>query len=241
MGITTVPRKVCSFDCVYCEVGKTTLITTERKEYIQKEEIVGEVKAFLSKYTGPLDHITFSGLGEPTLNSEIGHMISEIKEFTSVPIAVLSNGSLIGLDEVKNDLMNADIVKFTLNSAIEEEYSNINKNDPSVKLSEVIKGIIDFRKEFKKELWIEILLVKGLNDSESNYLGLRKVLGYIRPDKVHLNTIVRAPALKIVSALSMSEMRKAKMLIGNGAEIISVNPSISVRHNMAPATLFANN
>lgn len=241
LGITTIPRKVCSFDCVYCEVGRTTTITTERKEYIQKDDIVAEVQEFLSKYRGPLDHITFSGLGEPTLNSAIGSMISEIKELTSVPIAVLSNGSLISRDDVKHDLMSADVVKFTLNSAIEEEYLNINKNDPSIKIEEVIRGIIDFRKEFKRELWIEILLVKGLNDSENNYLSLRRVLGLIRPDKVHLNTIVRAPALKIVSPLSLPELRKARMLIGNGAEIISTRPSISVRHNMAPSTLFANN
>jgi wyosine [tRNA(Phe)-imidazoG37] synthetase (radical SAM superfamily) len=240
LGITTIPRKVCSFNCVYCEVGRTTTLTTERKEYVQREEVVAELKEFLAKYRGPLDHITFSGLGEPTLNSEIGYMISEIKKLTSVPVAVLSNGSLISRDDVKHDLLNANIVKFTLNAANSAEYININQSDPSIQLDAVIKGIIDFRKEFRGELWIEILLVRGLNDSERNYLALRKALGMIRPDQVHLNTVVRAPALKIATPLSMLELRQAKMLIGNGAEIIATKPSISVRHNMAPSTLFAN-
>ncbi len=240
LGITTIPRKVCSFDCVYCEVGRTTTLTTERREYIQREEIVTEVEEFLAKYKGPLDHITFSGLGEPTLNSEIGYMISEVKKLTSVPVAVLSNGSLISRDDVKHDLLNADIVKFTLNAALSAEYGNINQNNPSIELDAVIQGIIEFRKEFRGELWIEILLVRGLNDSESNYIALRKALNLIRPDKVHLNTVVRAPAFKIAGPLSIQELRKAKMLIGNGAEIISTKPGISVRHNMAPSTLFAN-
>jgi len=219
LGVTTVPAKVCSFNCIYCEVGKTTLLTTERKEYIPAESIIEEIRDFLSKNTIKIDHITFSGLGEPTLNSKLGYIIRELKKITDIPIAVLSNGSLITRDDVKMDLLEADVVKFTLNAVDKETYEKISLNHPDIKVEEVIKGIIDFRKIFTHELWIEILLVKGINNTIENYLNLYNALTQIRPNKIHINTVVRAPAYK-VEPLTFGELLEASRIINHGSQVI---------------------
>jgi len=219
LGVTTVPAKVCSFNCIYCEVGKTTLLTTERKEYIPAYAIIEEIKDFLSKNTTKIDHITFSGLGEPTLNSKLGYIIRELKKITDIPIAMLSNGSLITRDDVKMDLLEADVVKFTLNAVDKETYEKISLNHPDIKVEEVIKGIIDFRKIFTHELWIEILLVKGINNTIENYLNLYNALTQIRPNKIHINTVVRAPAYK-VEPLTFGELLEASRIINHGSQVI---------------------
>ncbi|PMP67509.1 MAG: radical SAM protein [Caldisericum exile] len=219
LGVTTVPHKVCSFNCIYCEVGKTTLLTTERKEYIPAEAILEELKDFLSKNTTKIDHITFSGLGEPTLHIRLGYIIKEIKKMTNISIAVLSNGSLITRDDVKMDLLNADIVKFTLNATDQETYEKISLNHPDIKVQDVISGIVEFRKMFTHELWIEILLVKGINNTIQNYLNLYNALSMIKPDKIHINTVIRAPAYK-VEPLSFAELLEASRIINHGSKII---------------------
>jgi len=221
LGISTVPRKVCSFDCVYCEVAKTTLLTTKRAEYVPAEEILVEVENFLENYSGePLEHITFSGFGEPTLNSKIGYMIKEIKKMTDVPVVVLSNGSLVLRKDVQNDLLSADIVKLTLNATHEKAFKRINQQEKSIQPDEVIKGLIEFRKIFKGELWIEILLVKGINDNAENYIGLHRALRRIKANKVHINTVVRKPSFGFASPLTYEELLRAQAIIGNDAEII---------------------
>lgn len=228
LGITTVPHKVCSFDCIFCEVGKTTLLTTERKEYINADEILLELKDFLDNNKKPIDHITFSGLGEPTLNSRLGYIIKEIKNMTDTKVAVLSNGSLIPRDDVKYDLINADVVKFTLNAVDPVLYGKVCQNHPDIKVEEVIRGIVDFRKMFKRELWIEILLVKGVNDSIENYMDLYKALTIIRPDKIHINTVVRAPALQISEPLTFAELLNASRIINHGSQVIYKNGTTRV-------------
>ncbi|BAL80291.1 radical SAM protein [Caldisericum exile] len=219
LGVTTVPHKVCSFNCIYCEVGKTTVLTSERKEYIPAEAILEELKDFLTNNTTKIDHITFSGLGEPTLHIRLGYIIKELKKITDIPVAVLSNGSLISQNDAKMDLLSADIVKFTLNATDKETYEKINLNHPDIKVEDVIKGIIEFRKIFTHELWIEVLLVKGINNTIENYLNLYDALTLIRPDKIHINTVVRAPAY-IVEPLSFSELLEASRIINHGSQVI---------------------
>jgi len=236
LGVTTIPHKVCSFNCIYCEIGFTTLQTLQRKEYIKADDILNELKDFLANNTNKIDHITFSGLGEPTLNIKLGYIIRELKKITTIPIAVLSNGSLITQEDVKADLLEADIVKFTLNAADDTTYRKINLNPPQVKVEDVIKDIVDFRKVFKNELWIEVLLVKGINNTIGNYLNLYNALSLIRPDKIHINTVVRAPALKVSEPLSFSELLEASRIINHGSEVIYKKGS----RRIAPQTQIIN-
>ncbi len=225
LGISTVPRKICSFNCIYCEVAKTTLLTTKRAEYVSAKEIITEVRDFLLNYSGPvLEHITFSGFGEPTLNSKIGFMISEIKKITEIPVVVLSNGSLIQRKDVQKDLIEADIVKLTLNATHEKAFKRINQQEKSIQPDEIIKGIIEFRKAFRGNLWIEIMLVKRVNDNVENYLGLNKALKKIKADRVHINTIARKPSYSFSQPLSYEELLRAQAIIGNNSEIIGGVP-----------------
>jgi len=226
LGISTVPAKVCSFNCIYCDVAKTTVKTDERKEYVNADEILKELRDFLITYNKHLDHITFSGFGEPTLNSKIGYMIAEIKEHTNIPVVVLTNSSLISRDDVKIDLLQADIVKFTLNAAVDDCYKKINQSLNSIKVEDIIKGIIDFRKMFHNDLWVEIMLVKGVNDYESNYQSLHNALELIKANKVHINTVVRDPSFGFAKPLNVEELLFAKQIIGNNAELISLRREV---------------
>jgi wyosine [tRNA(Phe)-imidazoG37] synthetase (radical SAM superfamily) len=233
LGITTVPAKLCSFNCVYCDVARTTLLTDERKEYIKADDILSELYDFLQRSQRHLDHITFSGFGEPTLNSKIGYMINAIKNFTEVPLVVLTNSSLIARDDVKRDIMNADIVKFTLNAGNDECHRRINQPLKTIHTESIIKGIIDFRKMFGNEMWVEIMLVRGVNDYEENYRNLHDELELINADRVQINTVVREPSFGYAKSLTPVELLNAKEFIGNNAEIISLEHSIHyhIHHN----------
>ncbi len=220
LGIDPVPLKVCSFNCVYCEVAKTTQLTLERKEYIPAEEILSELSEYLKTYPGKIDYITFSGSGEPTLNSKIGYMIREIKKMTSIPVAVLTNSTLLHLPEVREELLPADLVKCTLDAADDKYLRRVNQPAKGVTAEKIISGIIDFRKAYKGTLLIEIMLVKGVNDTEENYRALSKVLPEIKADKVQINTVVRPPAFGFAKPLDDEELKFAQKIIGNGAEII---------------------
>ncbi len=220
LGIDPVPFKVCSFNCVYCEVAKTTLLTTQRREYIPAEEILSELRDFLQKHKGPLDYITFSGSGEPTLNSALGYMIQEIKKMTTVPVAVLTNSTLLYLRSVRDELKSADLIKCTLDAADDKYLKRVNQPAKGVNTEKIIEGIRLLGEEFRGTILIEIMIVKGVNDTEENYKQLSRVLDRIRADKIQINTVVRPPAFGFAKPLSFEELEFAKSVIGHGAEII---------------------
>ena len=221
LGIDPIPLKVCSFNCVYCEVAKTTLLTMERKEYVPAAEIISELRNFLSEYNGPsINFITFSGSGEPTLNSKIGYMIREIKKFSNIPVAVLTNATLLYLEEVREELFASDVVKCTLDAADDKYLKRINQPALGITAEKIIDGIRMFGEKYKGEIYIEIMLVKGINDTEENYKGLHKVLKTLRASKIQINTVVRPPAFGFAKPLSENELELAKRIIGNQAEVI---------------------
>ncbi len=221
LGIDPIPLKVCSFNCVYCEVAKTTLLTMERKEYVPAVEIISELRNFLSEYNGPsINFITFSGSGEPTLNSKIGYMIREIKKFSNIPVAVLTNATLLYLEEVREELFASDVVKCTLDAADDKYLKRINQPAAGVTAEKIVDGIRMFGEKYKGDIYIEIMLVKGINDAEENYKGLHKVLKTLRASKIQINTVVRPPAFGFAKPLSEDELELAKRIIGNQAEVI---------------------
>ncbi len=221
LGIDPIPLKVCSFNCVYCEVAKTTLLTTKRKEYVPADEILSEVKNFLSDYNGPsIDYITFSGSGEPTLNSKIGYMIKEIKKMTDIPVAVLTNSTLLYRTDVREEIENADLIKCTLDAADNKYLKRVNQPADDVDIKNIINGIKALRKEYKGKIYIEVMIVKGVNDTDDNYAELRKVLKDLGADRIQINTVVRPPAFGFAKPLSDEELRHALEIINNGAEII---------------------
>jgi len=220
LGIDLIPFKNCSFDCIYCQLGKTTNKTIERKEYLPTEEILKGVKEILKK-GNHIDYLTFSGSGEPTLHSRIGYLITELKKMTKIPVAVLTNGSLLFMSDVQKELSDADVVLPTLCATTQEIFKKINRPIPNIAIEKVIRSLISFRKIYKGKIWLEIMLVKGINDSLSEINKLKDDVVKIAPDRIHLNTVVRPPSEKYALPLSTEELQKVKNILGDNAEIIA--------------------
>ena len=216
-----VPHKICTYDCIYCQIGKTTDETLIRKEYAPAGEILEEVERFLKEETSEIDHLSLSGSGEPTLNSRIGSVIDGIKTITSIPVAVITNGSLLHEEEVRRDLLRADIVLPSLDAASGEAFDRINRPLAGFSVERVIEGLVEFRKVYKGQIWLEILFCKGINDSKEELLKMKKTIGRIRPDLIHLNTVIRPPSEKWVVSLNQEEMEEIKAFFGEKASIIS--------------------
>ncbi|UCG92847.1 MAG: radical SAM protein [candidate division WOR-3 bacterium] len=220
LGIDIVPMKTCSYNCIYCQLGTTTNNTIERKEYTPRDRILQEVKDTV-KQSGHIDYLTFSGSGEPTLHAGLGYLITELKKITPIPIAVLTNGSLLFESSVQRDLINADVVVPTLCTTSQEIFQEIHRPHASLTIEKIIQGLIDFRKKYRGKIWLEIMLVKGINDSETDIEKLHEVVEKISPDKIHLNTVVRPPSEKRATPLSYRELEKIRNMLGAKPEIIA--------------------
>lgn len=221
LGVDLIPYKTCSYDCIYCELGKTTDKTIIRKEYISKDLIVRDLEEYLPLLQSPPDYITISGSGEPTLNSKIGEIIKEIKRISSIPVAVITNGSLLYLDEVKEELLAADIVLPSLDAVNPSVFEHINRPEPSLNINDIIKGIIDFGNEFNGEIWLEILFCRALNDDRAEIEKIREKIEDIKPERVQLNTVLRPSSYDFAYPLSEKQLVSIKELLGTNVELIS--------------------
>ncbi len=201
-------------------MGKTPHTTISRREYVSAKEIIKEVEGRLKTGIKP-DWLTFSGSGEPTLNSGIGEIIKGIREITDIPICVLTNGTLLWDPQVRMDIINADAVMPSLDSAIEKTFLKVCQPHPDLKIESVIDGLVDFRKVYRGKIWLEILLVEGLNDSPEELEALRKAAERISPDSIQLNTVVRPPAEIDAKPVSRERLEKIKEFFGKKAEIIA--------------------
>ena len=220
LGIDIIPFKICSYDCIYCQLGKTTDMTLLRKDYTPVQEILSEIREII-KQNKQIDFLTFSGSGEPTLHSGIGHLINEIKKLTKIPIAVLTNGSLLHLAEVREDLRNADVVIPTLCTADESVFRKIHRGHENIDLQKLIDGYISFRKIFKGKLWLEVMLIKGINDKPQQIQKMKAVIDSIGPDKIQINTVVRPPNEDYAVPAAFETMQEARKILGEKSEITS--------------------
>lgn len=205
LGVDLIPFKTCSYDCIYCQLGKTTSKTIERSAFVPSAEVVDEVSRKLA--VGDVaDYVTLSGSGEPTLNSEIGVIIEGIKEATDVPVAVLTNGSLLWMPAVRKDLMAADLVVPSLDAADPETFRTINRPVDRIDFDDMVEGLISFGCEFEGRIWLEIFLVKGINDDPKDVEGFIELSERIGPDIIDLNTAVRPTTEEGVKALAPEAM-----------------------------------
>ena len=220
LGVDIVPFKTCTLDCIYCQVGKTTDKTIERKEYVPLAEILAELKEVL-KSGKRIDYVTLSGSGEPTLNLRIGEVIKGIKEITDLPVAVITNGTLLTDKNVREDLLPADLVVPSLDTAIQETFEKSNRPHASLKIEEIIEGLVQFRSEYKGKIWLEIMLIKGINDNRSELDALKGAVDMINPDKIQLNTPVRPTCEEGVEVLSEDKLIAIKEFLGARCDVIS--------------------
>jgi len=220
LGVDLVPYKTCTFDCIYCDLGRTTHKTITRQSYVPAEQIQGELELYLSVLDKRSDFITLSGSGEPTLNINIREIIRRIKEITSTPIAVLTNSSLLLLDEVRKDLSEADVVLPSLDAITPSLFEYINRPHPSLRIEEIISGLIQFRKQYRGQIWLEILFCRGVNDGKDEIENLKEVIDKIEPDRIQLNTTVRPPAEEFAYPLTLGQLEEIRERLGGKAEII---------------------
>ena len=207
LGVDLVPHKVCSLNCIYCECGQTTNLTTERKEYVPFDEVIKELEHFMNNNPAP-DYITFSGSGEPTLNSRIGDVLQYIKSnHPDILVAVLTNGTLFSDKQVRSELLSADVVLPSLDTASDSTFYKINRPFHSININDYVKGLEEFRKEFKGKIWLEVLIIPGYNDNEPDLELLKKAFEKIMPDSIQLNSLDRPGVIPDIRTAGKDELQ----------------------------------
>ena len=221
LGIDPIPFKTCNWNCVYCQLGRTTPLTNQRRDYIPPDAILSEVRTVLAAYPpGAIDWVSFVGSGEPTLHLSLGFMIKQVKAMTTIPVAVITNGSLLYRDDVRTDLLAADAVLPTLVAGEAELYRAINRPWPELTFERLVEGLLAFRQVYRGKLWVEVMLIRNLNDTEAALQALASVLRRIGPDAVHLTLPIRPPAEAWVRPPSEEGLLRATAILGASAQIV---------------------
>jgi len=222
LGVDLVPPKTCSYDCLYCQVGRTTDKCIRPASFHPVEAVCRELEKVLQKSTP--DTVTLSGSGEPTLHKEIDRVISFIKELTDIRIALLTNGSLLWDEEVRSRVLGADIIMPTLCTVFEETFRAVHRPHKDLNLSRIIEGIKGLRRDYSGLVSLEVVLLSGYNDSEKELETLRKVIEEISPDSIQLNTVVRPPSDSRARSLDRVRLEQVKDSFGEKAEIVAHSP-----------------
>ena len=220
LGVDIIPFKTCTLDCTYCQLGSTRKTVCRRGSWFPPGEILAQVKETVGSGQ-KIDVITFSGSGEPTLNRDIGLIIRAIKKMTRIPVVVLTNGTLLTRKEVRQDLADADIVVPSLDAVSRNLFRRVNRPNRALDPEKIIDGLTRFREGFQGEIWLEVMLIKGVNDSPAHIKALRAAADRIRPERIQLNTVVRPPADVQAKPLSPGAMEKIRDALGPRAEIIA--------------------
>jgi len=222
LGIDTIPLKTCNWNCVYCQLGRTIPVTNKRRQYYPIQNIMEEVEEALEIHKpGEIDWITFVGSGETTLHNGIGHLIRDVKVLTDLPVAVITYGSLLYLPEVRAELLAADAVLPSLDAGNAQLYRKINRPHPEITYAHLLDGLIQFRQEYHGKLWIEVMLVCGLNDTESALKGIAASLLQIQPDEIHLVQPTRPPAETWVLPPDREALLRAHTILGESVKVFT--------------------
>lgn len=196
LGIDLFREKICNLNCVYCEVGPTTVPVNRRGRYSPTREILAEITEFCADphRLAAVDVLTVTAKGEPTLHLDLGVILRHIKSLTDKPVAVLTNGTTLADDEVREALQLADIVVPSLDAVRAESFSKVDRPARGLTVEAIINGLRDFSRAYRGRLWLEILLVRDINDADADIDALLPVLTTLRLDRIQLNTVVRPPA-----------------------------------------------
>jgi len=220
LGVDIVPFKVCTLDCIYCQLGGTTEKTLERKDYVPVEVVLAELRDKLAEGL-EADFITISGSGEPTLNSRLGELIDGIKKITDIPVAVLTNGTLLYKQDVRADCARADVVLPSLDAGDEQTFQRINRPHSGLSIEKLISGLCAFRNEFVGRIWLEVFFIEGFNTDTEQIAKIKDAINRIRPDKVQLNTAVRPTAEPGIKSLNAERLQAIAEELGEKCEVVA--------------------
>jgi len=220
LGVDLVPFKTCTYDCVYCQLGRTTSRTAERREYVPLDAILPEIEGKLAEGAAP-DYITLSGSGEPTLYLRLGELITAIKARTAVPVAVITNGSLLWDPAVREALLDADLAVPSLDVWDEASFARVNRPCAGLGFDQMFAGLVEFSHRFTGKLWLEVLIVDQAEDLDAQVAQLAALAKRVRADRIHLNTVVRPPAESSARPVSREKLDRWAPLFGGKAEVIA--------------------
>lgn len=219
LGIDLVPCKVCSFDCIYCQLGRTTTKTLERKPYVPAGPVLEELEEALGNVPRP-DYITIAGSGEPTLNSGLGKIVEGIRGISEIPIAVITNSSLLGQADVAAACRRADLVAPSLDAAGESTFQAVNRPCSGLSLRDVVEGMVSFREGYQGKVWLEVMMVRGINDGERQVAEIAGVIDRIGPDLVQLNTVARPPSEGFALPAEKARLEEIASFLGEKAVVV---------------------
>ncbi|MBZ0268579.1 TrmO family methyltransferase [bacterium] len=215
LGVSPIPFKTCNYSCVYCQLGRTSRMSSDRRTFFPPDAILDEIRQAVRAERDIPDHVTFSGDGEPTLCRDLGRLIEGASEAAACPVAVITNGSLLGRADVRADLRRADVVMPSLDAADEATFRLLNRPHRALHVRSIIDGLATFRQQFPGRLWMEIMLVRGVNDREEVLAELRRALDRVMPDRIYLNVPIRPPAESWVRPPDAAGLVRAERILGN--------------------------
>lgn len=229
LGIDVIPHKTCSYNCIYCQLGSEENTITDLTNYYSVDEIIYELKEALLNNKN-IDYITFTGSGEPTLYKDLKKLIYEIKQITDIPVCIITNGSLLYKQEMRSNLLLADLIIPSLDAGNEETFKLIDNPNKEIDFYKMVEGLIEFKKVFKGEYWLEIFLLKDINDNEDELDDIIKIVKKIKPDRIQLITATRRVANEKAKALTDEELKKTKKYFNSKCDIEIDIPNISENH-----------
>ncbi len=220
LGVDLIPSKTCSYDCTYCQLGRTSASTMKIQEYVPADDVVTELGERMLE-TATFDTLTFSGSGEPTLHSSMGWIIHEAKQLTDRMVAVITNGSLLWKEQIRTALIEADIVLPSLDAGCAGTFASMNRPHASLDFDTMVKGLVKFGQERRGLLWLEVMIVEGVNDSDAELRKMLPIVERIAPDRVQLNAPVRPGADQGLGLVSPERLQEIAALFGPKAEVIA--------------------
>jgi wyosine [tRNA(Phe)-imidazoG37] synthetase (radical SAM superfamily) len=221
LGIDPVPLKACNWNCVYCQLGRSTPVIGERKEYAPPDEIVAEVREAIRQHgREAIDWVTIVGSGEPLLHKGIGRVIAGVKSTTDLPVALLTNGSFLHLEEVRQAVLPVDAVMPSIDAGSAEMFRKVDRPHPGISFAQHVEGLVAFRMEYHGKFWPEVMLVRGLNDNEKALSDIATVLERLEPDVVHVNVPTRPPAEGWVEPPDAEGLMRAIAILGRSATVV---------------------
>jgi len=228
LGMDLLPHKTCCLDCIFCQLGRTASKTIIRKEYVPVDAVLDELKEWL-KADGETDYITLSGSGEPTLHTKFGDVLGFLQTI-SKPSVLLTNGTMLTIPEVRDAASRADIVKVSLSAWDQHSFQVVNRPHDQLNFEKIMEGLLDFRSQFKGEIWLEVFLLYGINSMPKDVEKIAALVKKIQPDRIQLNTVTRPPAEDFAGALLKNQMTELADLFQPTAEVINEYNSTHAGH-----------